>query len=183
MHGEYLRANPKVPEIEKRLRENARQGCLDKADIREVVLWGSKKIGARLWSRIDRNNTDGEIERYTAEAIKALPDSAAALEHVRRIYGLGESFGSKVVAFMHPEGTPVLDRVVNDCLGNADNWTGLYRDFIALCEHIAAAQPEGSGPREGIWFLRDIEMALFQFAWPEKGKPTTYITGKLPLGR
>ena len=137
LHGEYLRANPKVPEIEKRLRENARQGCLDKADIREVVLWGSKKIGARLWSRIDRTTLTA-IERY-AEAIKALPDSAAALEHVRRIYGLGESFGSKVVAFMHPEGAPVLDRVVNDCLG----WTGLYRDFVA------GRSSNSHGPRRG----------------------------------
>ena len=182
-HAKYLHDNPCVPKIEERIQQKKHQaGYLDKADIKDIVLWGSKKRGPFLWSRIDRHNSDDEIRHHTAEAIKALPDSRKALEQITRIFGLGVSFGSKVVAFLCPESAPVLDRVVRDCLSKADNWTGRYDYFVALCKHIAKRQQEGSGPREGgVWYLRDIEMALFQFAWREKGKAQTYITGALPL--
>ena len=181
-HAKYLRDdNSRVPKIEESIQQKKHQvGCLDKADIEVVVKWGGNPYG--MWSRIDRRNQDDEIRRYTAEAIQALPDCDKALQHATRIFGLGVSFGSKVVAFLYPKGAPILDRVVRECLSKADNWTGRYGDFVALCTHIAERQPKGSGPREGgVWHLRDIEMALFQFAWREKGKAKTYITGRLPL--
>ena len=193
LEGDFC--TPRVEElIEQRVRDlhGVRgQGYLEKADIEIIVHWGSKKMGSRLWSRIDRRNTDDQIKRYTANAIRALDsgDPVRALKHINCTFGLDDAFGSKVIAFLHPQSAPVLDKIVRDCLSKADNpirrHNGIrrYDDFIALCKHIAERQtepnPRGTG---GVWYLRDIEMALFQFGW-DKGKPAGRITGTLPLLR
>ena len=171
-----------VRQIEQRIQESASRGSLNMDDIVEVVLWGG---GSRLLGRI-RRNTPEHIERCTSRAVEALRNPEEALGHVMRIGGLGESFGSKVLAFLSPETCPVLDRVVRGCLSKACNWdneSATYSDFIALCEYIAEHLPTEWQGRDvgGIRYLRDIEMALFQYAWREEDEPRRYITGTLPL--
>lgn len=184
-HSEYHRKNSEVRSLETRIQSKCHtQGYLDPEDIEAVVLWGSRKFGKFLWTRINsKKDATESIRHHTAEAIKVLPDAEEALKHITHIFGLGVAFGSKVVAFLYPQSAPVLDRVINDCLSKASNWRGRYEDFIILCEHIVSRQQIGSGPRDGVWYLRDVEMALFEFAWREEGKPKTYIVGGLPIGR
>ena len=177
----HLKVEELITQRIKDLSETQDRGYLEKGDIEIVVRWGSRKMGSRLWTRINNKEDAAEsIRRHTKEAIEALPDADTALRHIMNIHGLGVSFGSKVVAFLYPDSSPVLDRVINDCLSKADNWTGRYDDFIALCRHTADQQKEPNWHRaDGRWCLRDVEMAMFQFAYREKGKPTTYIVKEL----
>lgn len=189
-HREYLEVDARrgregkrtVDAVEKLIQQSRNRGTLDIADIEEVVRWGG---GSRLLGRIKRNKPE-HIEDCTSQAIKSLDKPADALEYIRRIDGLGESFGSKILAFLSSATCPVLDSVVRDCLSKVCNWDNAsttYSDFIVLCEYIAKRlPPEWTGrQKDGVWYLRDIEMALFQFAWREKGIPKTYITGTLPF--
>ena len=181
-HAKYLAHNPGVPALEEAIGESRARGYLDRSDLKGVVLWGGNPYG--MWGKIDRRNSDERIARCSSEAIELLADPEAALERITGIHGLGASFGSKALAFLSPQTCPILDSVIDKgCLIWADNWTHRYADLAALCGHIAARQPGPNPARpKGAWYVRDAEMALFQFAWRGPGEPGRYIVGKLPLG-
>ena len=175
---------PTVNETEALIQEGRSKGYLEIGAIEAVVNWGGSP---RLLGKIRRNHHE-HIRHYTSQAIEALDKPIDALRHVMRINGLAESFGSKVLAFLSPESCPILDSIVRGCLGKACNWdneSATYGDFISLCEYIGTQlPPEWEGrQKNGIWYIRDIEMALFQFAiaWRDEGPPRNYITGTLPI--
>ena len=181
-HEQYLADNPQVPVLEEAIGKSRKRGYLDRTDLREVVTWGGNPYG--MWGKIDKRNDDSRIARCTADAIAALNDPETALERITRIHGLGVSFGSKALAFLSPETCPVFDSVIDKgCLIWAENWTHRYGDLAALCRNIAALQRRPNPHRPGgDWLVRDIEMAMFQFAWRAAGEPGRYIVGALPLG-
>lgn len=168
-------AKPKhALEIEDEIQKKAAGGSLDKIDIETIVYWGR---GFRLLGQV-RKNSNEYIRNCTADAINALDKKkpTEALDHINRIHGLRDAFGSKVLAFLRPQICPVWDAVVKDCLSEAASPPRDYREFITLCEYIRSklkadgpANPRGTGED---WYLRDIEMAIFRFAWGPNRKRT-----------
>ena len=109
-----------------------------------------------------------------------------ALKQLESLKYCGDSFGSKVLAMRSPKSAPIWDDIAKACSREfriGGKKVESYEQFITFCEHIAdelkrldVAQPRGT---EGRWYLRDIEMAIFQFGW-DNDKFGGRITGELP---
>ena len=157
---------------------------LNKADIEIVVKWGGNPHGMwggdprSLRGRIPKNNSDEEIRHHTVKATKALQSNqlVAALTQVTNIYGVGDSFGTKILAMRAPWNAPIWDSRARGCLSEfriGGRQVETYEQFISFCEHIAhelkshgTPLPHGCdgsprGTEDGRWWLRDVEMAIF----------------------
>lgn len=164
----YIMDNPSTLPLEKKIQRQAVLGFLRKQDLKQVAYLGGNAHG--IAQRMDKWNTEAEVQMWSAEALQNLSDRTLALRAITRIRHWGESFGSKTLAFLAPGTYPVLDSKVRKCLATSTNWTGRYEDFARLCEYIAREVPVPNPQRPaGVWLPRDIEMALFQFAWPPVG--------------
>ncbi len=185
----YIRGNPSTLPLEREIQRQAALGFLRKQDLWKVAIWGGNAHG--IAQRMDKYNTEAVVKEWSAEALQNLSDRTLALRAITRIRHWGESFGSKTLAFVAPEAYPVLDSKIRQCLETSTNWTGQYEDFARLCEYIARALPMSNPQRQaGVWLPRDIEMALFQFAWPQvrsigrnrgHGGADGRIVGPLPI--
>ncbi len=83
-----------------------------------------------------------------------------------------------------PWNAPIWDNIAQITLSEfkiSGKQVRSYEQFIAFCEHVADKLQEWeiAPPRGERWYLRDIEMALFQFGW-DNGKFNGRITGGLP---
>ncbi len=157
-------------------------------DIEVVYRWGGG-YGAMLFARImkPQNNTIDEIRVRTRGAFSALAtgDPVQAMERFRSLKGVNYPFGSKVLAMRSPKYAPIWDNIAQHCLREfriGRKGVTSYEQFITFCEHIAdelhglsIPAPRGGGH----WYLRDIEMAIFQFGW-DNDKFNGRITGQLP---
>ena len=164
-------------------------------DIEVVYRWGGG-LGHRLFSQIINGNPPIEkVREQTKTALSTLEEGrpVEALEQLKRLRWCSDAFGSKVLAMRSPKDAPIWDNIAQHCLREfriGGKKVGSYAQFIRFCEHIAdelkaagVAPPLGCDgrPREvdGRWYLRDIEMAIFQFGWCN-GKFDGRITGQIP---
>lgn len=158
-------------------------------DLEVIYRWGGG-LGPRLFSQIvdGKNNPLDRIRGQMKAAFSALGDGrpVRALEHLKSLKYCSDSFGTKVLAMRSPESAPIWDEIAKACLREftiGGKKVRSYAQFITFCERIAerleqegVKNPRGMGGR---WYLRDIEMAIFQFGW-DNGKFDGRITGELP---
>ena len=154
-------------------------------DVEIVYRWGGG-YGPRLFAKIMNNNSVPSIRTYTNRAFSVLEEGrpAEAMELFRTLKGVNYPFGSKVLAMRSPWNAPIWDNIAQHCLSEfkiGGKKVRSYEQFIAFCEHVADELKwlRKPAPRGERWYLRDIEMALFQFGW-DNGKFNGRITGKLP---
>ena len=158
-------------------------------DIEIVYRWGGG-FGPMLFARIvnPQNNPIDKIRKQAKMAFSALDEGrpVEAMEQLRTLKGVNYPFGSKVLAMRSPRNAPIWDNIAQATLSEfkiGGKRVKSYEQFITFCQHIAQrleerreANPRGTG---GTWYLRDIEMAIFQFGW-DNGKFNGRITGELP---
>ncbi len=159
--------------LERRLGSKARdRGRLELDDLVEIANWGGKQHG--IHRRVQRENTCAEVRTRTAEAIERLDDPAAALESLLKIKQWGLTYASKTLRFICPSDYGALDSKIREAIdrtllpriydGHTSSMVNGCVRFLALCNQMRARLKE-RGPREGgVWFVADVEMALFQFA-------------------
>ena len=178
-YREYAQANPAYFPLEDRISKKAiEEGYLSKKDVIDVVMWGSKQLGSRLSARIDRHNKDSDIEAKTGAAVRVLNNPGGlALRRLLGgkyggIYGLGLAFATKTLRCLYPQNYGALDSKLRQAidaslLPNIRNEIDLYLHFLELLRELKQmASPPGPSRRPNReWFIADIEMALFQFAW------------------
>ena len=186
--------------VENRIEELKRKEDLDRLedDIEVVYRWGGG-LGPMIFAQIMKNNLPVDKVREQAKAaFSALGEGypVEALEQLKRLKHCGDAFGSKVLAMRSPKNAPIWDNIAQICLSEfkiGGKKVRIYEQFITFCKHIADELkrqgipcPLGcdGSPREveGRWYLRDIEMAIFQFGW-DNDKFGGRITGELPLSR
>ena len=155
-------------------------------DIAVVYRWGGGR-GPSLFRQIMNNNSPQQIQKRMEAAFAALGEGhpVQALEQLESLKHCGDSFGSKVLAMRSPKNAPIWDDIAKACLSEfkiGGKRVKSYEQFITFCEHIAdelkrlgITQPRGVNGR---WYLRDIEMAIFQFGW-DNDKFKGRITGEL----
>lgn len=156
-------------------------------DMEVVYRWGGGH-GPKLFSQIinSKNNPIDTVRERMRDAFSALRDGAPveALEQLKSLKWCSDAFGSKVLAMRSPWNAPIWDNIAQHCLREftiGGKKVRSYAQFIAFCNHVAdelkrLGKPAPRGER---WYLRDIEMALFQFGW-DNGKFNGRITGELP---
>ncbi len=154
-------------------------------DMEIVYRWGGG-FGPMLFAKIMNNNPIDEIRNQTNAAFSALKEGhpVRAMELFRSLKGVSYPFGSKVLAMRSPWNAPIWDNIAQTTLSEftiGGKRVRSYEQFIVFCEHIADGLRERGidPPRGERWYLRDIEMALFQFGW-DNGKFNGRITGELP---
>lgn len=133
------------------------------------------------------NNSIHHIRTQANRAFAALEEgrTVEAMELLKVVKGVNYPFGSKVLAMRSPWNAPIWDNIAQHCLREftiGGEKVRTYAQFIAFCEHVThelerlnIPAPRGGGR----WYLRDIEMAIFQFGW-DNGKFNGRITGDLP---
>jgi hypothetical protein len=176
----YHKVNALIKELTRK------EGLERLEDAMEVVYrWGGGR-GPNLFAQIKKNNPMDEIPKQVRVAFDALGGGrpAEALEELKRLKYCSDSFGSKVLAMRSPRIAPIWDEIAKACLKEfkvGGKWVRTYEQFIAFCEHVADELKRLNipAPRGERWYLRDIEMAIFQFGW-DNGKFNGRITGELP---
>ena len=153
-------------------------------DIEIVYRWGGGR-GPGLFRRIVNSNSTDDVRKRMRAAFSALGEECPveALEQIKSLKGGGDSFGTKVLAMRSPRNAPIWDEIAKASLKEfkiGGKKVKSYEQFIAFCNHVAdelkrLGKPAPRGER---WYLRDIEMALFQFGW-DNDKFKGRITGEL----
>lgn len=148
-------------------------GRLGKADLADIADWGGNQHGIR--QRLLAGNTEESVGESSSKAISLLSSPADALKAILSINQWGLSYGSKTLRFVCPRNYAALDQKLRGAIskdllpliydGNLASMVRGYLTFLNICRKIGQ-QVHPPGPRPGgVWFLADIEMALFQFAW------------------
>jgi len=181
LHLDYIAMNPDARPLEAKIQTIAeRDGYLGKDLIREIVVWGGNphNIAERMW----RANSEDGVRQVTAAAMEVLDDPEAALGHIKGVHGLGDSFGTKILAMICPQVHAIWDRVVRNALSRTLNPPSCYGDFLAALRQtvLQISTPNPTRP-ESTWLVRDVEAGLFQFGWPKhRGGNGGMIVGNLP---
>lgn len=180
----YLTGNPSVLMLEESIQLKVLlEGYLDKNDLGKIADWGGNAHSVK--QKMSRYNSDQNVKECTRATIAVLGDPVKAFNEITNLNYWGPSFGSKTLAFLSPT-CPILDQVVNEILGDSDNWINNYATMVRLCENL---KPRIQGlckyRPKGEWFARDVEMAIFQYGWDleEHGKRNRNrrILGHLPI--
>jgi hypothetical protein len=170
-HSRYFAAYVR---LEERLSQKASdKGYIGLADLADIADWGGNQRGIK--QRLLRNNSEREVRQATQKAIRHLDNPADALRSMLDIKQWGLTYGSKTLRCISPENYPALDQKLRKAIskallptiydGNISSMISGYLEFLNICRDIER-QVRAPGPRlGGVWFLADIEMALFQFAW------------------
>ena len=146
-------------------------GYLEPGDLLEIAIWGSDEERHQLGTRICGNNTYSNIVTHTREAIRELDNPRHALGSLLRIRYVGPAYGSKTLRCVCPEKHAAFDYHVRKACQNMlpkmhdrEAEVSGYVMFLEICRRLREQVTE-AGPRpEGLWYIADIEMALFQFA-------------------
>ena len=168
-YDEYTRSpySPGWFALEPRLTAKAVDpGYLNLEDLVEIAKWGGNQHG--IAGRVFKANTDEDVIKATRGAIESLDDPRAALRAMLAIRQWGLTYGSKTLRAVCPQNYGALDSLLLDNIDRrympASEVTQLYVQFLRLCEDIRQGVAE-PGPRQGKWFIADVEMGLFQFVW------------------
>jgi len=127
--------------------------------VRRVCKWGG---GYRQLDRVRDNNAPAEVSAALREGVVlARSDQVAeAVERIRLLRNLGQSFASKQLRFLEPTRAVILDSVIRTQLGYAETAIG-YEEFLTDCQTIlsdvtATSDMQGAGLR-----VCDIEAAIY----------------------
>ncbi len=154
--------------LEERLSAKAANiGHVKLADLVEIAKWGGNQYN--IAGRVQRANTDREVERITGQAISHIGKTAEAFRSMLKIRQWGTSFATKTLRAICPRDYAALDSKLLEGINRSylpsRNEVERYVQFLNLCGQIKEMAPK-PGPRaNGEWFIADIEMALFQFVW------------------
>ncbi len=136
--------------------------------VQQVCRWGGK-MGFRIAGRVASNNTPAAIAAALQNTSIILAGAGgmppiAAVPAVNAINGLGLAFGSKVLRFLAPGISGVLDSGVAGGVGypaTAQGWVEYSRDCIWVAGQLTAlgfGDPANPG---GAWRAADVDMAIF----------------------
>ncbi len=176
-YEKYEVANAEYFPLEDRISTKAiKEGYLSKKDVIDVVKWGSKRRSPVIAALVDRHNKDSDIEVKTGAAIRVLNNRKVALRGLLGkyggIYGLGLSFATKTLRCLRPQEYGALDSKLRQCVDDSllpkiHNEIDLYLCFLELLAELKqmVSSPGPSRRPYKRWFIADIEMALFQYAW------------------
>jgi hypothetical protein len=171
---EHKRENRNTHIIEVSAIDLIREGFPDepvKTFIKAVCTWGGYPgIAGRILNH--NYNSLIKIREAFGDALRRLSatpiDLAGALASVNHLYGLGApSFASKHLRFLDPKHCPVFDSILRKSLLYSFDSQG-YASFASDCSLIAneLKRLEIQNPferRNGIWYVADVESALFIF--------------------
>ena len=151
-------------------------GYLDKADIMLIAVWGGDEERHGLGTKIIQSNTDDKIITCSRLAIQCLAYPEKALRSICDIKYIGLSYGSKILRCICPKEYGALDIHTQEAcqafitIDREDNKSAIngYVQFLELCKWIRD-KVVVAGPRnDSSWYIADIEMALFQLAYPPR---------------
>ena len=142
------------------------KGHLNLTDLVDIAVWGGNQYNRA--GKVGRSNTDPDVVKITQDAIRKLDDPRAALRSLLVIKQWGLTYASKTLRALRPQRYAALDSLllanINRIYLPASEVTELYSQFLDLCEEIRQVV-SAPGPRQGKWFIADVEMGLFQFVW------------------
>jgi len=147
-------------------------GYLEPGDLLEIAIWGGDEERHQLGTQICQNNTYQDVVQHTREAINNLNTPGDALRSMMRVTYVGPSYGSKALRCVCPEKHAAFDTHVRKALKNmlpemTNRETEVigYIGFLEICSRLRELV-NVPGPRSGgSWYIADIEMALFQYAF------------------
>lgn len=158
--------------VERELTDKAsRLGYLDKDDLKKITMVLGNSHNRR--GKMDRANSNDEVIQATKEAISNLDKPVKAFQCINRIREWGLAYCSKTLRCICPRRYGALDSKIGKCVDrhyflSSDEATR-YAEFLDFCTQLRV-KVTVPGPRNGDWFIADIEIALFQFAWDEDNK-------------
>lgn len=163
----YKKANPDYFLLEERLTQKARvRGYLDMGDLIAITQVLGNPYNIR--GKIQKYNTPSEINEKTRKAIQSLDNPAEAFRNMRSISKWGLAYASKTLRCVCPSKYVALDSKLHEGIDRryfpCSNEIERYIQFLKFCDQIQRQVSE-AGPRNGEWFLADIEIALWQFVW------------------
>lgn len=178
----YITNNPNVRALEHQIQSRANEyGCLGRDDIFEIMDWGGNPHN--IAGQMRRYNTEDYVRCITTQVMGILDEPDSALAKITEIKWVGNSFGSKILAFLSPRMYGIWDSVVKGALQYTLNPPRTYSAFIRLLIQTTPLISDRPNPNrlDGKWLVRDVEQALFQFAWPKsRGGNGGLIIGALP---
>jgi hypothetical protein len=154
--------------------------------IKEMIEWGGSQNGVLQ----KFNDRCGEVNLYELiqTVIISLNDPREAIKTALDIPGLGLTYASKLLRFFNPESFGALDGRIRKALekegmlknindsSNSSMIDG-YFEFLSIINNVKKdlemqkiKKPICSLSDNGLWRASDIEMALFQWAYPIKKK-------------
>ena len=160
--------------LESKLSQKAiNMGYLELADLADIAEWGGNQHAIK--KRLQTHNSAEEVIFSTKKAIQQMENPAIALrELLVGINHWGLSYASKTLRFINPQSYPALDQKLRNNIdrsllpriydGHIDSMVRGYLIFLGICQEIRS-HVTASAPRSNRWFIADIEMGLFQFAW------------------
>ncbi|PPQ44128.1 hypothetical protein [Rhodopseudomonas palustris] len=130
--------------------------------VQRVCEWGR---GHRFMGRVRDNNSPEEVSLALSEGVALAQQGKVpeAVERIRCLRNLGQSFASKQLRFLEPDRAVILDSVIRNQVGYAETAEG-YAEFLADCqEMLSAVRKSGRLRQEQAAALRvcDIEAAIF----------------------
>ncbi|MFC2969494.1 hypothetical protein [Acidimangrovimonas pyrenivorans] len=121
----------------------------------DVIRWGG---GHRFVGRFNQKNPPERIavSLQHSEMLLEQDKPAEAVEVLRQLNQLGQSFASKMVRFLAPEKAVIFDSVIRGALGYAET-AGGYEAFLSDCRTILNTVAEDHPHLR----ICDIEAAVF----------------------
>ncbi|MBM3117943.1 MAG: hypothetical protein FJ006_00065 [Chloroflexi bacterium] len=163
----WANANRNYFPVEEKLSDKAsRVGYLNMVDLIEItrVLGNPHNIRGRVQTA----NTEATVIRATKNAILHLNEPIEAYKSMCEIRQWGLAYRTKTLRCICPRNYAALDSKIHVCIDRryfpSRDEGKRYCEFLNFIEHIKQ-KVLVPGPRNGEWFIADIEMALFQFAW------------------
>lgn len=140
-------------------------GYLDISDLVAIADWGGNQHDIKF--KVQAQNTNEHVQNMTKQAIHYLNKGnwGDALQELRKIHSWGFTYSTKTLRFICPQNYPALDSEIRSHIKvlTLKRNNASYMQFIELCEQIRKGSSR-PGPRSGgLWWLADVDMALFAF--------------------
>jgi hypothetical protein len=123
--------------------------------------------------RVQKANSEATVIQATKRAILNLGNPIEAYKSMCGIRQWGLAYRTKTLRCVCPRNYAALDSKLHMCIDRryfpSRSEAKRYDEFLGFLEHVRQKVSE-SGPRNGKWFIADIEIALFQFAWDPKNR-------------
>jgi len=168
----WANANRNYFAVEEMLTNKAsRVGHLSMADLVEIT----KVLGNphNIRGRVQKANTEATVIHATKSAILNLGNPIEAYKSMCGIRQWGLAYRTKTLRCVCPRNYAALDSRLHMCIDRSyfpsKNEAKRYYEFLNFLDYVIEKVSE-SGPRNGEWFIADIEMALFQFAWDRQNR-------------
>ena len=162
----FVKNNNSYFRVEEMLTNKASKvGYLNMADLVEIT----KVLGNphNIRGRVQRANSEATVMDATKRAILNLDNPVEAYKNMCGIKQWGFTYRTKTLRCVCPRNYAALDSKLRTCVDRRYFPSRIegkqYAEFIDFLKRVRQQVSE-SGPRDGEWFVADVEMALFQFA-------------------